>query len=82
MGSDLRIQKTTGALVTNLSKSYLEDSDNINKYRSFVGQLMSYSNKIGPDVVKAERDLAMQMIHPGTEHWKALGLLIGYLKGK
>ena len=28
------------------------------------------------------RELAVHMIHPGTEHWKALGCLIGYLKGK
>ena len=24
----------------------------------------------------------MHTIHPGTDHWKALGRLIGYLKGK
>ena len=30
----------------------------------------------------AVRELAVHMSHPGTEHWKALGRLIGYLKGK
>ena len=38
-GSDLRIQKTPGALGTTLSKIDLEYPDNINKYRSFVGSL-------------------------------------------
>ena len=28
------------------------------------------------------REFALHMIHPGTEHWKTLGILIGYLKGK
>ena len=27
-------------------------------------------------------DLAIHMSHPGPEHWKELGSLIGYLKGK
>ena len=27
-------------------------------------------------------ELEAHMIHPGTEHWKALGRLIGYIKGK
>ena len=40
MGSDLRVQKTPGALGMTQSKSDLEDPDNINKYRSFMGKLM------------------------------------------
>ena len=39
-GSDLKVQKTAGYLGTNLSKGDLEEPDNINNYRSFVGQLM------------------------------------------
>ena len=43
---------------------------------------MWYTNNVGPDVENAARELAVQMSHPGTEHWKALVLFIGYLKGK
>ena len=43
---------------------------------------MWYTTKVGPDGVKAARELAVHMNHPGTEHWKALGRLIGYIKFK
>ena len=36
-GSYLRVQKTPGTLGMTISKSHLEEPDNINKYRSFVG---------------------------------------------
>ena len=52
-GSDLRIQKTPRAPCTTLSKIDLEDPDNINKYLSFVGQLMWYTTKVGHDVANA-----------------------------
>ena len=81
-GSDLKVQKTPGALGTTISKSDLEEIDNINKYRSFVVILMCYTTKLGPDVANAEMELAVQMSHLGTEHWKILGRLIVYLKGK
>ena len=43
---------------------------------------MWYTTNVGPAVANAARELAVQMSHPGPEHWKALGNLIGYLKGK
>ena len=43
---------------------------------------MGYTTKVRPDVANATRELAVHMSHPGPEHWKALGRLIGYLKGK
>ena len=64
-----------------LSKSDLEEPDNINNYRSFMEQLMWYMNKVGPDMVNVARELAVYIRHPGPEHWKALGRLIGYIKG-
>ena len=67
-GSDLRVQKTPGAPGTTLCKSDLEDPDNINKYRSFVGQLMWYTTKLGPDVENSARELVVHMTHPGPEH--------------
>ena len=47
-----------------------------------MGQLMWYTTKVVPEVENEVRELAVHMIHPGTEHWKALGCLIIYLKGK
>ena len=65
-----------------ISKSDLEEPYNINKYRSFVGQLMWYTTKVGPNMANAARELAVHMSCSGSEHWKSLGRFIGYLKGK
>ena len=43
---------------------------------------MWYTIKVGSGVANVARGLAVHMSHPGTEHWKALGLLIGCLKVK
>ena len=43
---------------------------------------MWYTAKVEPDMDHLERDLAVHMSNIGPEHWKALGVLIGYLKGK
>ena len=43
---------------------------------------MWYKNKVVPSVVNAERELVVHISHPGSEHWKSLRRLIGYLKGK
>ena len=81
-GSDVKVQKNPGDPGTTLSKIDLEETYNIDKYISFVGQLMLYTTKVGPDVENAANELAVIMSHPGPEHWKTLGLLIGYLKAK
>ena len=81
-GSDIESQKNSGASGKTLSKSDLEEPYNIDKYISFVGHLMWYTNKVLPDVVNVARELVVHIIHPGPEHWKALGYLIGYLKVK
>ena len=80
--SDLRVQKNPGDPGNTRSKNDLEEPDSINKYRSFVGYLMWYRTKVGPDAENAERELAVYMSHPWPEHWKALGCLVGYLKYK
>ena len=54
-GSDLKVQKNPGYPGTTLSKSELEELDNINNYISFVGQLMWYTTKVVPDVTNAAR---------------------------
>ena len=43
---------------------------------------MWYTTKVGTDAENAARELEVHMSHPGPEHLKALGRLIGYLKGK
>ena len=82
MGSDLRIQKTPGSLGTTLSKIDLEYPDNINKYRSFVGQLMWYTTNVGPDVSNVTKEFPVHMSNPDPEHLKSMGRLIVYLKVK
>ena len=64
-GNELGVQKTPGAPGTTLSKSDLENPDNINKHRSFVGKLMWYTTKVGPVVESAARELAVHRSHPG-----------------
>ena len=81
-GSELKVQKTPGDLGTTISKSDLEETDNINKHISFVEQLMWYKTKVGTYVTNAERELLVKMSHLGTEHGKKLGIFIRYLKGK
>ena len=66
-GIDLKVQKTPRAPVTTLSKCDLEELDIINKYRSFVGQFMWYTTKVGPDFENAAMELVVHMINLGTE---------------
>ena len=81
-GSNIKVQKTPGATGTAVSKSDLEEPQDIDNYRSFVVHLMWYTTNVGPDVANASREFSVNMSHTGTEHWNALGSLIGYLKGK
>ena len=37
---------------------------------------------MGPELENYARELAVHISNPGPEYWKALGSLIGYLKGK
>ena len=43
---------------------------------------MWYTTKVGPDVENEARELEVHMSHPGPEHCKELGHLIGYIKIK
>ena len=53
----------------------------INMYRSLVGKIMFFATKVGPKLCNQVRDLARHMSNPGEQHCKALGRLIGYMKG-
>ena len=81
-GSDVKVQKTPGGTGTTLRKSEIEELYNKDKYISFMVQLMCYTTKVGSDVANAARELEVHLSHPAPEHWKVLGCLIGYLKGK
>ena len=65
-----------------LGKSDVEEPYNINEYRSFVGQIMWYTIKVGPEMANTEREFEVHMSNPRTEHPKALGDFIVYLKVK
>ena len=49
-GFDVKVQKTPGTPGTSLCNSELEYPTYIDKYRSFVVQIMWYTWKVGPDV--------------------------------
>ena len=52
---DVKVQKTPDALDTTLSQSDLEEPNNIDKYSSFMVQLMRFTTNVGPDVENEER---------------------------
>ena len=75
-----KIRKTPAAPGSVLNK-HDGDAVNVEMYRSFVGKLMFYATKVGPKIVNATRELATHMSCPGDAHWKAIGHLVGYIKG-
>ena len=81
-GIDVKVKKNPGAPGTTISKIDLEEPYNIDKYISLLGYLMWYTTKMGPDAENAAMELEVHTSHTGTEHWKLLGSLIGYLKIK
>ena len=64
-GSDIRVHKTPDVTGSNLSKRKLKDPTDIDKYRSFIGQIMWYTMNVGPDVENSARELVVQIIHTG-----------------
>ena len=63
--SDTKVHKTPGAPGTTLYKSKLKYTTNIDKYRSFVGQIMWYNMEVGHDVANSAIDLVVNMSHNG-----------------
>ena len=57
------------------------EPDDIDMYRSFVGQVMFFTTKVGLKTGAATCALSAHMSNPGPIHWKALERLIGFLKG-
>ena len=55
IGSDVKVQKTHGVPGTTLNNSKLEEPKDIDNYRSFMGQLIWYTTKVGTEVQNAVR---------------------------
>ena len=80
IGTEAKIFPSPGAPNSVLDKNSGDVVD-INMYRSLVGKVMFFATKVGPKMCNQVRDLARHMSNPGEQHWKALGRLIGYMKG-
>ena len=58
----------------------LLDADDHKQYRSVVGKLMYYCQKIAPEMANAVRELAAHMDAPCREHIAKLGRTVGFVK--
>ena len=54
----------------------------LEEYRSLIGKILYYTNKISPECANAVRELSKHMSTPSLDHWLALEKLIGYMKQK
>ena len=80
-GKKVKDQNTPGYPNKCLTK--LKDESQIFKvkeYRSLVGKILYYVNKMDVACSNAVRELAQHLDSPGEEHWKALSRLVGYIK--
>ena len=75
-----KVRKTPAAPGSVLKKSN-DKPVRIENYRSMVGKVMFYGTKVCPKIVNICRELATHMGCPNEEHWKAMGHLVGYIKG-
>ena len=62
--SNLEVQKTPGYPGTILSSRKLKYPTDIDKYMSFVVQIILYTTKVVPGVANTEIYLAVHMSHP------------------
>lgn len=80
MKGECKIKKTPASPGTILQKNEGESVD-IDGFRSMIGKIMFYATKVSPKILNATRELATHMANPNESHWKAIGHLVGYLKG-
>ena len=81
IGKPVKTYDTPGKPHEYLAKSDEEHQpENIDKYRSLVGQAMFITTKLCPKTGTATRSLSGFMANPNEMHWVALGRLIGYFK--
>lgn len=50
------------------------------EYASAIGSMMYATHCTRPDIAFAVSKLSQYTVNPGTEHWKAVGRVLGYLK--
>ena len=56
------------------------EPERLTEYRSFVGKLLFAMKKTYLELANPVRELAIHMDTPGSEHWKSIGQMIGYLQ--
>ena len=81
--SKVKDSQTPGAPGKTLKKN--EDPDKIIKeseYRSIMGKVLYYVNKMDMTCANAARELSQHLSNPNQDHWKALGKIVGYIKGR
>ena len=82
MGNVVKVWNTPGYPSLKLSKP--KDDEEIvdeKNYRSMVGKIMYFVNKVCPVCLSVTRELAKYFACPTQHHWKALTRLVGYIKG-
>ena len=76
-----RVQKTSGKLGEVLMKHEGEPEIN-SEYRTVLGKLIFYVTKVSPECSYACGQLACQIHNLNKSHWKAVGRIIGYVRGR
>ena len=81
MGNTVKEWATPGYPSMKLTKP-TNESDIVDEknYRSMVGKVMYYVNKVCPVCLSITRELAKYFACPTKTHWKALTRLVGYIK--
>ena len=71
---------TTPAYPGTTLSSYEGEPVQLTEFRSILGKLLYYVNKIAPAMLNSVRELSSHMSMPGPDHWKAMGRVVGHLK--
>ena len=82
MGNSVKVWNTPGYTSLKLAKPKEgEEIVDEKNYRSMVGKVMYFVNKVCPVCLSITRELAKYFACPTQDHWKALTRLVGYIKG-
>ena len=80
IGKKVKSQKTPG--IPNKFLTKIKEDEEIIKqkeYRSLVGKILYYVNKMDVACANAIRELTQHLENPGAEQWKAMQRIVGYL---
>lgn len=82
LGNSVKVWNTPGYPSLKLAKPKEgEEIVDEKNYRSMVGKVMYFVNKVCPVCLSITRELAKCFACPTQNHWKALTRLVGYIKG-